>query len=601
MKLVPKVIFDNVLKKEVRLGKGTYGSVYSATTYRGDANEYAVKRNIIDKDITFMGSLKELDLLSKVKGHPFIIDLLAVSYKNPFNKPLSPIKDHHYREDELFFIFEKGAYDGHTLIHGGTAAYGYLKMAMVQLFIGIEYLHGKGIIHRDLKPSNLLWFRYGRQRLLKICDFGLSKVFSRQELGTPRLITSWYRPPEIIFKWDDYCLKSDIWSIGCILYEMITKKALLSGTLDKSKKLLEKLLRKLPHNPQIIRTLDRYTKFTSSINKYYQPKTFKSIINLPSQLIKQFNQCGNYGTYDNYINLLSHLLDFNPTTRYSATQALNHPFFKDYTNYIKKIRQLFPPIQNPYPILNIDDSVERFYASQIIFTIYNQKEHYYWYKHRILFLAFDIFDRYLHHLNISKKKDNNHHSKFEIEIRIMVCLYIAIKYFTTLKRAFPYTDLVNRNYRTSNILQFAKEFEIYMINNILKFNIHRLLVIEVADELNIKLSEDNIRQLLIYYGQLKNKFNINARDLFFEVFPHYKRPLNLIIQPMIRPTVKIPIINGSQKYVPTYSHHETNYTSIGTTHVKTAQIGEKTAKYPLTSTIDNLVYPLRNCHLNILK
>ena len=85
-------------------------------------------------------------------------------------------------------------------------------------------MNGKGIIHRDIKPSNMLWFRAGGDnRLFKLCDFGLAKVLSGQENTTPKVVTSWYRAPEISFRWNDYSFDSDIWSMGCVFFEMMTK------------------------------------------------------------------------------------------------------------------------------------------------------------------------------------------------------------------------------------------------------------------------------------------------------------------------------------------------------------------------------------------
>lgn len=97
-----------------------------------------------------------------------------------------------------------------------------------ELLTGIDFLHSHRIIHRDLKPSNLLISSQGR---LKICDFGLAKTYDFSMRLTSVVVTLWYRAPEILLSLP-YNSKVDVWSAGCIIGELYTKKAVFPGASE---------------------------------------------------------------------------------------------------------------------------------------------------------------------------------------------------------------------------------------------------------------------------------------------------------------------------------------------------------------------------------
>jgi serine/threonine protein kinase len=103
-----------------------------------------------------------------------------------------------------------------------------------QLVSGLHHLHTRSIVHRDLKPTNILVNRLG---VLKIADFGLARYINAHDLSySPEVVTLWYRAPELLKGATNYGYEIDIWSLGCILYEMIAKKPLLAGE-DKNMQL----------------------------------------------------------------------------------------------------------------------------------------------------------------------------------------------------------------------------------------------------------------------------------------------------------------------------------------------------------------------------
>lgn len=514
--------------KTGKAGSGVYGVVYTAKMDQEYKKEVAVKRNIVDKTTSFSGSIKELDILNKLRGHPYIAELLYVSIGNPFSRPNSPIKTSSvsYKDDNLYFIFEKADMDGFAMIHESDIHIVYLKLAMVNLLLALEYMHSRGIIHRDLKPSNLLWLMDKDNPKMKICDFGLSKIYSRQIPQTPGVVTSWYRAPEICAKMNDYTKKVDIWSAGCILFEMVSKCPFMNGSRDDNKNLLSEMIGRMPHvSKEEIKYLTKNNKI--KLTQAASPRhrfTFREQLNLNNKQIEDFNSFPLDGAkYPEFLDLLDCLLVLDPRKRFTATDALNHHFFKPYKYIIDWTRKNYNPQPLPPHNIFIIDCPEKKWASRAAFTFYNKRKEYSWYNHRIIFQSLSIFDRFLYYYTQNICGDNNkqnskyigkYMTKYTANLKYLVCLYISIKYFTTLKIQIPFTDIINPEYNTNKALIEAEQFELELIRDILQFNIYQDTPLEIADKLNITLSEYNIRDLLLIYGQYKTNGETTAGEIF---------------------------------------------------------------------------------------
>ena len=621
----PNILAPKKLTKIDRLGKGTYGVVYTGRqdieirfsstgkvqevnhkdkSRGGNFPELAIKRNIIEEDTTYIGSIKELDLLSRLKGHPFIVDLLAISLENPFNTNLSPLRERSRREDNIFFIFEKGAYDGNTLIYGGNGgrtAYNYIKLAMIQSLIGLEYMHGKNIMHRDIKPSNMLWFRLGNNRLLKLCDFGLSKVMTSQEVSSPRVVTAWYRAPEIIFKWRDYTTKADVWSMGCVFFELLKKHPYLKDAPEDDhvlyRHLLERFHEKLTDlDLTSINKHGAYQRISS--REFTHTRNMRHRISLPLREIDSFNNAGQGGTYDQFIDLIEGMMKLLPSERFTCTDALNHPFFEGYRDYIDRIRTKFPPERDQPEIIRIMSGSEIKWASIIFFTIYTNQRSLSWYKPRIIFQAFDIFHRYLQHLEenniinpevqpgeISKdNKRGRYHNKYETELRVMTCIYISIKYFTSMHPPCSFNELVTPIYKTPIALKEAEEFEMVLVTTLLRNRVYRPTIFEVAEDFGILLDTPTTGYLLKYFGSLPESNQYTYHDLFVDFNPDVKdnKPIFVNIDHIAASINSTPEVSSNETTDPVFSKSSeismvSKSTSISTnTNTNTTSISTNT-------------------------
>lgn len=103
------------------------------------------------------------------------------------------------------------------------------KSIMKQLLQGLAYIHNRGVLHRDLKGSNILLSELGS---VKIADFGLARFYARkgrQHDHTNRVITQWYKPPELLYGATMYGAEVDVWSAGCIFLELFSRRPVFQG------------------------------------------------------------------------------------------------------------------------------------------------------------------------------------------------------------------------------------------------------------------------------------------------------------------------------------------------------------------------------------
>ena len=127
--------------------------------------------------------------------------------------------------------------DLHNVISEGILKDVHIRFIVYQLAKALKYLHSGKIIHRDLKPSNIL---VNSNCTIKLCDFGLVRsllpsIGDHSPVLTEGVATRWYRAPEVLLGSKSYSTPADIWSFGCIIYEILAQKPLFAGssTLDQ--------------------------------------------------------------------------------------------------------------------------------------------------------------------------------------------------------------------------------------------------------------------------------------------------------------------------------------------------------------------------------
>ena len=240
----------NIIKN---IGEGAYSRVYKAEIVGKNGQKktktnIALKQNMIPEDFDFIGSVKELDILWKVKECEECVDLISLHTSSVFttDEQLARIDDFS-KSDIVHFGLELAS--GNLMGYIRTPDCNkYKKSVMLQIVKGLQFLHANKIIHRDIKTENLLVFkRRGKHPLIKYCDFGMSRAFTYQGAKTPETVTSNYRCPEICLEENFYDYRIDIWSLGCVLFEIISKKLLISfrcdGDSDENIIILNKIIR----------------------------------------------------------------------------------------------------------------------------------------------------------------------------------------------------------------------------------------------------------------------------------------------------------------------------------------------------------------------
>ena len=527
-----------LLTKKNKLGEGAYGIVYEAEmeTETGEKQTVAVKRNFGDVENRGSSCIRELNFLAEF-NHPCITKLKTVSIGDPFKKecPMTPKpKRNEMKEDSHHFILE---YSNNCLedYYEKDDDFNHMKIIMTQMLLGVEYMHSKNVLHRDLKPGNVL-ISVGEKSLpyAKICDFGLSCVPNNYRPSTPGTVTSWYRAPEICCEYDDYNYPSDIWSLGCIFYEIITKSPFIYCKKDSSKSIFKYIVSILPQKlktqevSKFIKNGD-CSKFKHGYSENLTPqkKSFKQ--HMEDNIdIEEFNK--SKGTCEDFCDLLDGIFKLEPSERLTATQCLDHPFFQGFSRYINGMREKYPPVKVEDKKIEIIDCLERRWACNIIIKIYNSRNNLDWYSDHLIFHSLRLYDEYLIHAYKSElfpkrekaeKGIGKLHTEVENSVKFYTCLYIIYKYLSTLYKLYMWDDIFPKNLCVESNISKVEEFEKFVLKEICNYKVFNTTFIEYLSEdyteKNEKLKELDIRNYLINYCNLNMDYKGTMRDLYTQI------------------------------------------------------------------------------------
>jgi len=291
------------------LGSGAYGIVCAARNKRtGDSVAIKKVTKIFTKKILTKRALRELKLLHHFRGHKNITCLYDMDLADSRNF------------NEVYLYEELMEADLHAIIRSGQPlSDAHFQSFIYQTLCGLKYIHSASVLHRDLKPGNLL---VNADCELKICDFGLARGFETDPnlaeqanagFMTEYVATRWYRAPEIMLSFQNYTTAIDVYSVGCILAELLGGRPIFKG-----RDYVDQL-------NQILHVLG--TPSERTLRRVGSPRAQEYLRSLPYKPGVPFRQMYP-GANPDALDLLARLLAFDPNERISCEGALDHPYLQ---------------------------------------------------------------------------------------------------------------------------------------------------------------------------------------------------------------------------------------------------------------------------------
>lgn len=286
------------------IGEGAYGMVASANDLQRGSKVAIKKISPFEHQTYCQRTLREIKILTRFK-HENIIDIRDIIRASSIEE----MRD-------VYIVQCLMETDMYKLLKTQKLSNDHICYFLYQILRGLKYIHSANVLHRDLKPSNLL---LNTTCDLKICDFGLARVADPEHdhtgILTEYVATRWYRAPEIMLNSKGYSKAIDLWSVGCILGEMLANRPLFPG---------KHYLDQLNHIMSVLGS-----PCSDDLSCIINEKARNYLKSLPTKPKVSWQK-----VYPNAstkaLELLDIMLTFNPSKRCSVEEALSHPYLEQY-------------------------------------------------------------------------------------------------------------------------------------------------------------------------------------------------------------------------------------------------------------------------------
>lgn len=289
-----------------QIGSGTYSNVFLLRDC--NYNLFAAKQlKILQKMLGFpINSIREISILKDLKCKNIVDLRKIISTSNNI----------------VYLVFDYYKYDLSKLLYGemnSIITKNHIIYYMKQIINSIKECRDNFIIHRDIKPSNIF---ITDNNEIKLGDFGLARRVKQGAVHTSHVVTLYYRAPELLLGSKDYSYEVDMWSVGCVLFEMMAKKPLFFTEFKNHNVDIAQmdLIFSICGTPNI--------KEWQELEKLDKNSLFKNKIPKPNKL-KEYLQKNLPICFHGAIDLLLKMLEITPSKRITPDEALQHPFFLD--------------------------------------------------------------------------------------------------------------------------------------------------------------------------------------------------------------------------------------------------------------------------------